>query len=146
MIIDGQEVVVSPSIGVAIAPRTAPTWKSCCGPPGRHAPRQGVGAGEGAVFQPAHGRHRRGPAKLESELRRAVERKQLVLHYQPQVNTLTGAVAGAEALLRWDHPEHGMIPPFQFIPLAEEIGVIGELGDWVLAEACRQMKAFDEQV
>ena len=53
-------------------------------------------------------------------------------------------VAGAEALLRWQHPEHGAVPPSQFIPLAEEIGVISELGDWAMAEACRQMKVFDE--
>jgi EAL domain-containing protein (putative c-di-GMP-specific phosphodiesterase class I) len=79
-----------------------------------------------------------GRLSLEADLRRAVERNELVLHYQPQVNTVTGAVAGVEALLRWEHPEHGVIPPFQFIPLAEEIGVIGELGQWVLAEVGRQ--------
>ena len=86
-----------------------------------------------------------GRLKLEADLRKAVERNQLSLHYQPQINTLTGAVAGAEALLRWEHPEHGSVPPFQFISLAEEIGVIDELGDWVLAESCRQMKEFDRQ-
>jgi EAL domain-containing protein (putative c-di-GMP-specific phosphodiesterase class I) len=80
--------------------------------------------------------------KLESDLRRAVECGELELHYQPQVNTISGSVAGAEALLRWKHPEHGMIPPFKFIALAEEIGLMEELGDWVLVEACRQMREF----
>jgi EAL domain-containing protein (putative c-di-GMP-specific phosphodiesterase class I) len=86
-----------------------------------------------------------GRLKLETDLRKAVERSELVLHYQPQVNTVTGAVAGAEALLRWNHPELGLVPPFQFVPLAEEIGVITELGNWVLEEACRQMTAYDAQ-
>ncbi|MCB1698151.1 MAG: EAL domain-containing protein [Halioglobus sp.] len=146
MIIDGQEVVVSPSIGVAIAPRDGTNVEILLRAAGvaMHHAKESVR--EKVLFFSQHmDATGVGRLKLESELRRAVERKQLVLHYQPQVNTLTGAVAGAEALLRWDHPEHGMIPPFQFIPLAEEIGVIGELGDWVLAEACRQMKAFDEQ-
>jgi EAL domain-containing protein (putative c-di-GMP-specific phosphodiesterase class I) len=82
--------------------------------------------------------------KLETDLRKAVELNQLVLHYQPQVDTITGTVVGAEALIRWNHPQHGLVPPFKFIPLAEEMGLIGELGEWTLLEACRQMKKFQD--
>ncbi|MEZ5502023.1 MAG: EAL domain-containing protein [Halioglobus sp.] len=76
---------------------------------------------------------------LENDLRRAIERGELVLYYQPQVDTLTGTVTGAEALMRWQHPERGLVPPFKFIPLAEEMGLIGDLGEWGLQEAARQM-------
>jgi EAL domain-containing protein (putative c-di-GMP-specific phosphodiesterase class I) len=83
--------------------------------------------------------------KLEAELRKALERGQLRLHYQPQVDTGDGSIVAAEALLRWDHPEYGHVPPLKFIPLAEDIGIIGELGDWVLTEATRQLNAFQEE-
>jgi EAL domain-containing protein (putative c-di-GMP-specific phosphodiesterase class I) len=80
--------------------------------------------------------------KLETDLRKAIERNELLLHYQPQVDTVSGSVVGAEALLRWEHAEIGPIPPFQFVHLAEKIGLIGDLGDWVLVAACKQMKRF----
>jgi diguanylate cyclase (GGDEF)-like protein len=75
---------------------------------------------------------------LESELRNAIECNHLVLHYQAQV-TGDGKISGAEALVRWRHPVHGMVPPIKFIPLAEESGLILPLGDWVLETACRQL-------
>ncbi len=82
---------------------------------------------------------------LDRDLRLAIERGELMLHYQPQVVLGTGAVVAAEALLRWRHPEHGMISPARFIPLAEESGFIEEIGRWALREACARMKAWQGQ-
>jgi diguanylate cyclase (GGDEF)-like protein len=79
---------------------------------------------------------------LESELHQALRLQQLELHYQPKVDTATGDVRSAEALIRWRHPKRGLIPPAQFIPLAEECGLIHEIGAWVVREACRQCAAW----
>lgn len=82
---------------------------------------------------------------LESDLRRAVARRQLELFYQPQIRSADGRLAGVEALLRWRHPERGLVSPVEFIPLAEEAGIITELGEWALAEAARQIVAWRQQ-
>ncbi len=79
---------------------------------------------------------------MGAELRDAIAHNRLVLHYQPQVDIITGAIIGAEALLRINHPQRGMIPPSEFILLAEESGLIIPLGEWALREACRQMQAW----
>ncbi|CAK0742021.1 diguanylate cyclase [uncultured Gammaproteobacteria bacterium] len=81
---------------------------------------------------------------LESDMRRALQRKEYILHYQPKMELDSGRVTGVEALIRWRHPVMGMIPPGEFIPLAEETGVIAAIGQWTLQEACTSMRAWRE--
>jgi diguanylate cyclase (GGDEF)-like protein len=79
---------------------------------------------------------------IEESLRRALERQEFALHYQPKINLKTGEITGAEALLRWTHPIRGPVSPAQFIPVAEDCGLILPIGNWVLREACKQARAW----
>ncbi len=84
-------------------------------------------------------------AQLESELRDALRRGELELHYQPKIDVVSGAIHSAEALIRWRHPERGLVSPAEFIPVAEASGLIGPIGEWVVREACRQTRQWQEE-
>ena len=86
-----------------------------------------------------------GRLALEASLHHALSREELVLHYQPIVDLETSELAGFEALMRWEHPQHGLISPYRFIPIAEETGLITEMGAWALTEACSQVSRWKEE-
>jgi diguanylate cyclase len=81
---------------------------------------------------------------LEGSLRGALEREEFLLHYQPKVNLDTGEITGVEALIRWQQPDRGLVPPAQFVPIAEDCGLILQIGRWVLREACRQAREWQD--
>ena len=83
--------------------------------------------------------------ELATDLRRAVERHEFVLHYQPIVLLETGKIVGVEALIRWPHPERGLISPADFIPIAEEMGLIAPIDRWVLGEACARARTWQQR-
>jgi diguanylate cyclase (GGDEF)-like protein len=133
----------SSSIGIAIYPRDGGSEETIVAhaDSAMYCAKQ-RGRGQVQYFEPGMAGVMQDKVRLESELHEALATNQLELHYQPKVDTATGAVHGAEALIRWRHPVRGMVPPSEFIPLAEECGFISAIGDWVIHEACRQARAW----
>lgn len=138
-----REVFVNASVGIALssASNVDPVELMRNADAAMYAAK-GHGRGRYEVFHSRMNTHALRRLEMESELRRAVERKELVLHYQPIISLSTGAVSGLEALVRWNHPTRGLIAPLDFIPLAEETGLILAVGRWILREACRQMQEW----
>ena len=141
--LDGHDIDITTSIGISVFPDDGQTLEALV----KNADTAMYQAKESGrnqfrFFETAMNARATARATLGNDLRRALERNELFLHYQPQAEITSGDIVGVEALVRWQHPQLGTIPPADFIPVAEEIGLIGRLGEWVLNEACRQAVAW----
>ena len=138
------QVHVVGSIGIAHCPARGPSEKLVAHADVAMYAAKRAGGNTYVVFEPQMAAGAAQQLSLNFDLSRAVADRQLSLVYQPKVDTLSGKLCGVEALLRWQHPERGAISPDVFIPVAERYGLIHEMGQWVIDEACRQMQAWDE--
>jgi len=143
--IDGHTVHIGASIGISIYPddgRDAETLIKCADSAMYHA--KGNGRNNYKFFEQSMNVRAVERQFIEGGLRRALELQEFVLHYQPKINLQSGAIVGVEALIRWQHPQRGLLSPVQFVPIAEDCGLILPIGRWVLREACRQARAWQD--
>lgn len=144
--LSGHQVVIGTSIGIAVYPNDAESYDELLRNADMamyHAKEEGKNNFQ--FFMPAMNKQAHNRLLLENKLRNAIEENHFQLFYQPQLDLKTGDIIGTEALIRWFDPEQGMISPADFIPLAEDTGLIGQIGDWVIEAACRDMKALHEK-
>jgi diguanylate cyclase len=143
--IGGQQIEISGSVGIVVYPDQGPRSKLLTSADAAmHSVKRSGGNGY-ALFEPKMEENAVDQLDLHRDLRNAVELGQLQLYYQPKIGVTDGRVKGMEALLRWNHPERGIIGPEVFIPLAERSGLINGLGNWVINEVCRQMLAWSQE-
>jgi len=145
VMLGNKEFFVTCSIGVAVYPSEGTTSDNLI----EHADiamyrAKKVGRNNFQFYTPAMNEESLERVRIESALRNALERNEFVLHYQPQVDLKSGQIVGMEALIRWNHPELGMVPPSRFVGVAEETGLIVPIGAWVMRTACAQNKAWQD--
>ena len=145
LIIKDQEFILTASIGIAIYPNDADNAATLMKLADIAMYRaKETGGNHYQLSAPEINQKMQEKLSVENSLRAAVKRDELTVYYQPQVNINTGEIVGSEALVRWQHPERGLVAPGEFIPVAEESGLIITIGDWVLRRACNQNKAWQE--
>ena len=143
--VDGRQVGIGCSIGIAFYPENGLHGKLIArADAAMYAAKRAGGAGF-CFFLPAMEDDARDRFDLLRDLRVALEHKQLELYYQPKIDAASGKVTAAEALLRWQHPTRGMVPPSVFIPIAERFGLIRSIGQWVIEDACRQARLWQDR-
>jgi predicted signal transduction protein with EAL and GGDEF domain/DNA-binding response OmpR family regulator len=141
---EGRQFVVTPSIGIAIYPDHGRDVETLLMRADMAMYQAKSTRNDAQFYIPEMDAHVLDRLKLETDLRHALEVGQFSLNYQPKHDLKTGEILGAEALLRWHHPERGWVPPGEFVVLAEETGLIEPLGNWVINEVCRQLKAWQD--
>ena len=144
--IKGRVLFVSPSIGIALYPSDGEDFPALMrnADTAMYSAKSG-GGGTYHFFTKTMNESAMARLVIENDLREALAQNQFELHYQPKVDLRTNRISGLEALIRWKQPGRGYISPMQFIPVAEETGLIGKIGEWVIAEVCRQIAEWDAQ-
>ena len=143
--VEGREATLSCSVGVAMYPEHGAKSTLIVHAHAAMGAAKAAGGASHAFFEQRMIKGVRDDVELLRDLRSAIEHKQLELYYQPKIHAPSGEITGAEALLRWHHPQRGMISPVVFIPIAERYGLINAIGRWVIDEACRQTQAWRDE-